>query len=200
MKKQLVLASHNKKKAAEIRTILEPLGFALLSLADFPGAPEPEETGATFEENAIIKAASAMAFTGLPSLADDSGLVVDALGGAPGVYSARFAGADGDVVPANNALLLEKMRGVPDAERSARFVSVVAFARPGAEPLLFRGECGGYILDELTGQGGFGYDPLFFSVDLKKSFGLASAREKNGISHRARALVKFAAALPGIAW
>ncbi len=198
MNAALVLASHNAKKAVEMRALLEPMGFALLSLADFPGAPEPEETGATFEENALIKAASALAFTGLPSLADDSGLVVDALGGAPGVRSARFGGKDGDVA-ANNALLLERMRGVPREERGARFVSVVAFARPGAEPLLFRGECEGFILNEPAGEGGFGYDPLFHSIDLGKPFGLASAPEKNGISHRARALAKFAEALPGIA-
>lgn len=191
--KKLVLASHNAKKAAELREIVAPLGFEVLTLADFPGTPEPEETGETFEENAIIKANSALAFTGLPSLADDSGLMVDALDGAPGVYSARFAGAAADDA-ANNALLLEKLKDTPPDRRTARFVSVVAFARPRKEPLLFRGECEGFILNELRGAGGFGYDPLFFSADLHKSFAEASGADKNRISHRGRALAKFAEA------
>ncbi len=185
----MVLASHNAKKAAELRAMVEPMGHAVLTLADFPGAPEPEETGSTFEENAVIKAASALAFTGLPSLADDSGLEVDALGGGPGVLSARFSGG-GDA--ANNALLLEKMRDVPEGKRSARFVSVVALALPGREPAVFRGECEGVILFAPEGEGGFGYDPLFYSTDLRTSFAVAPAAAKNSVSHRARALAGLA--------
>ncbi len=192
--KTVVLASRNAKKAAELRALLAPLGIAVRALDEFPGAPEPEETGATFEENARIKAAAALEFTGLAALADDSGLEVDALDGAPGVRSARFAGegaGDGE----NNALLLRKLAGVPPERRGGRFVSVIALARPGREPLLFRGECAGSILPEPRGEGGFGYDPLFLSADLGKSFAEASGEEKNGISHRARALAALEAAL-----
>ncbi len=196
MEKTLLLASHNAKKAAELKSILEPLGFALRTLADVPGAPEPEETGATFEENALIKALAAHEYTGLPCLADDSGLAVDALEGAPGVYSARFAGENANDA-ANNALLLEKLSGLPEKQRTARFVSVIALALPEREPLLFRGECEGFILDEPRGEGGFGYDPVFFSRDLGKSFAEASGAEKNRISHRGRALAGLMEALPG---
>ncbi len=194
MPKKLVLASHNAKKAAELRALLEPLGFDLRPLTDFPGAPEPEETGETFGENAGIKASSALAFTGLPALADDSGLEVDALGGAPGVRSARFAGEAADDAE-NNALLLRRLEGVPEERRTARFVSVVALARAGVPLLLFRGGCEGRILFAPEGEGGFGYDPLFLSADLGKSFAAASREEKNAISHRGRALAQLRAAL-----
>lgn len=184
---RIVLASHNKKKAAELRAILEPAGIALFSLADFPGAPEPEETGDTFEENARIKALSALRHTGIASVADDSGLMVDALGGNPGVRSARFAGENaGDA--ANNALLLEKLAGLPPARRTAKFVSVVAIELPGGENALFRGETHGTILESARGEGGFGYDPLFLSSDLGVSFAEARPEDKNRISHRARAV------------
>ena len=199
MSKNMVLASHNAKKAAELKSIVEPLGYAILTLADFPGAPEPEETGTTFEENAAIKAVSAFEFTGLPSLADDSGLEVDALGGEPGVYSARFAGVGADD-EANNALLLQRLGALPMEKRTARFVSVVALAMAGNKTVLFRGECEGTILFAQQGVGGFGYDPLFLSTDLKKTFAQASGEEKNGVSHRGRALAKLAAAMPGMAW
>lgn len=186
----VVLASHNKKKTAELRAILEPLGIGLRSLADLPGAPEPEEDGDTFEANAAIKARSALAFSGLPAVADDSGLMVDALGGAPGVYSARFAGEKaGD--PANNALLLEKLAGLPPEKRRAKFVSVVALALPQGEVVTFRGEAPGVILDSARGVGGFGYDPLFLSDDLGVTFAEADAAAKNRVSHRARALAQL---------
>ncbi|MDR1744877.1 MAG: RdgB/HAM1 family non-canonical purine NTP pyrophosphatase [Planctomycetota bacterium] len=187
MLERLVLASHNKKKAGELRAILEPLGVHLLGLSDFPGAPEPVEDGDSFEANALIKACSALAHTGEAAVADDSGLMVDALDGAPGVYSARFAGEDADDA-ANNALLLEKLSGVPPEKRGAKFVSVVALALPGGESALFRGETHGTILDSPRGAGGFGYDPLFLSLDLGVSFAEADPEAKNRISHRARAL------------
>lgn len=187
---RLVLASHNAKKTKELREILTPLGITILSLVDFPGAPEPEETGDTFEENAAIKAKSALAFTGIAAIADDSGLEVDALDGAPGVYSARFAGERaGDA--ANNSLLLEKLADIPDADRTARFVSVIALAEPGGEVVLFRGETEGRILESQRGDAGFGYDPLFLSDDLGITFAEADSVAKNRVSHRGRALARL---------
>lgn len=190
MAKRLVLASHNRKKAEELRAILAPAGWELLDLSHFPGAPEPEETGETFEENASIKAEAAAAFTSLPALADDSGLAVDALGGDPGVRSARFAGEKaGDA--ANNALLLEKLAGVAPADRTARFVSVIALAIPGGETRLHRGETTGRILERERGKNGFGYDPLFLSADLGVTFAEAASSEKHAVSHRGRAIRKL---------
>ena len=187
---RLVLASHNKKKTAELRAILAPLGIELANLVDFPGAPVPVEDGATFEDNAIIKAKSALAHTGLPSLADDSGLEVDALGGEPGVHSARYAGeAAGDTE--NNLLLLKRLAGLSSERRMARFVSVIALALPDGMVKVFRGETGGRILDKARGEGGFGYDPLFLSDDLGVTFAEASGDEKNRISHRGRALAEL---------
>lgn len=194
MDKRFVLASHNVKKSAELRAILAPLGFSLVSLADFPGAPEPEETGGTFEENAVIKATAAAGFTGLPAIADDSGLAVDALNGEPGVRSARFAGEHANDAE-NNGLLLEKMAGLPPEERTARFVSAVALHFPGGETRTYRGETCGRILAEERGEGGFGYDPLFLSDDLGVTFAEAGAEEKNRVSHRGRAIAKLVAEL-----
>lgn len=196
MTRIFVLASHNRKKAAEMRAILEPFGIDLAGLDEFPGAPEPEETGVTFEENAVIKAKSALEYTGLAALADDSGLVVDALGGEPGVYSARYAVADADD-KANNVLLLERLQNVPAEKRTARFVSVVALALPEGTVRLFRGETEGRILHTPRGGGGFGYDPLFFSFDLQEAFGAAAPEDKNRVSHRGRALQQLRDALAG---
>lgn len=191
---KLVLASHNPKKARELRVILEPLGIELLSLADFSGAEPPEETGSTFEENAVLKARHACALTGLPALADDSGLVVDALDGAPGVLSARFAG-EGAGDAANNRLLLERMAGIPPERRDARFVAVVALATPEGWCRTWSGETRGRILEEARGANGFGYDPLFLSDDLGIAFAEARDSDKNRISHRGRALAAFVADL-----
>lgn len=187
----LLLASHNQKKARELRALLEPLGIALASLSDYPEAASPEETGITFEENALLKARFAADLTGVAALADDSGLVVEALGGEPGVRSARYAGENADD-DANNALLLERMRHLPSEERQAFFVSVVALALPNGENRTWRGEAHGRILDFAQGDGGFGYDPLFFSNDLGKTFAEAGDAAKNRVSHRARALAAFA--------
>lgn len=187
MSKRLVLASHNAKKTAELRAILEPMGMELKNLSDFPDAPEPVENGATFEENALIKARSALAHTGLAALADDSGLAVDALGDAPGVRSARYAGEDASDSE-NNALLLKNLTGMPPERRRARFVSVIALVLPGEAPHLYRGETFGHILDAPRGEGGFGYDPLFMSDDLGMTFAEADADAKNSVSHRGRAL------------
>ena len=191
-----MLASHNPKKSRELQAILQPLAIELLSLADFPGAVAPEETGHTFAENAILKAHHACMLTGLPSLADDSGLAVDFLGGEPGVFSARFAG-EGAGDAANNRLLLERLQGVPAEKRGARFISVVALVMPGGECRTWSGETHGRILEEERGTGGFGYDPLFLSDDLGVSFAEATGEAKNRISHRGRALASFIADLQG---
>lgn len=192
--RRVVLASHNAKKAEELRRILAPTGVELLSLADFPGAPVPEEDGDTFEENAVLKARSALAHCGLAALADDSGLAVDALDGEPGVRSARFAGA-GATDADNNALLLRRLAGLPPERRGAAFVSVVALALPGGEVKTYRGETRGRILEEPAGERGFGYDPLFLSDDLGITFAEADADTKNRVSHRGRALAKLLADL-----
>ena len=184
---KLVLASHNTKKLAELQAILEPVGVELLGLREFQGAPIPEETGDTFEENARIKALSAAAYTLLPAVADDSGLVVDILDGAPGVRSARFAGEDADDAE-NNALLLEKLGGLEPEKRKAGFISVVALAFPDGNVRTFRGETRGRILEAPMGGGGFGYDPLFLSDELGVSFAEADPEAKNRVSHRGKAL------------
>ena len=178
---QFVLASHNKKKLAEMATILGGLDIEVLPLPE--NAPEPEETGATFEENALIKAKSAADFTGLPAIADDSGLCVDALGGAPGIYSARFSGGDD---ADNRALLLKKLQDADD--RRARFECAVCLYLPGGQTIFGHGATYGQITKEERGERGFGYDSLFLSDDLKKTFAEATEDEKNAVSHRFRAL------------
>ncbi|MCL2000919.1 MAG: XTP/dITP diphosphatase [Planctomycetes bacterium] len=191
---KLIIASRNRKKTFELVTLLAPLGIGLKNLDDFPGAPEPDETGGTFEENAKIKAYSALAYTNLPALADDSGLEVAALGGEPGVRSARFAGEEADD-SANNRLLLQKLAGVPRERRQARFVSVIALARPDGRTVVFRGETSGLIVETPKGERGFGYDPLFLSDELGITFGQADGETKNRISHRGRALAGLITAL-----
>lgn len=185
-----VLASKNKKKLAELRRILAPLGINVISEADSGVSfPEVEENGTTFEENAFIKAKSACLACGMPAIADDSGLCVDALDGAPGVYSARFAGErhnDAD----NNSKLLRLMQEVPDEKRTARFVSAVCCCFPDGRHFTVRGECEGTIAHSLHGSEGFGYDPLFMCGG--RSFGELSDGEKDAISHRGRALRAFA--------
>lgn len=187
MFERMVLASHNAKKVCELREIMQPLGIEMTSLADFPDAIPPDENGDTFEANAIIKAKAALELTGLAALADDSGLVVPALDGEPGILSARYAGPDADDA-ANNRCLLERLAGMRGDERRAKFVCAIALAQPGGETLLFHGETAGVILEESRGEKGFGYDPLFLSDDLGVTFAQADAAAKNRISHRARAL------------
>lgn len=186
--KQLVLASGNPGKLRELSVILEDLGYQLRAQSEFD-VSEVAETGTTFVENAIIKARHAAAATGLPALADDSGIEVDALDGAPGVYSARFAGADADDA-ANNALLVDKLRELPPARRSARYRAVIVLMRHAKDPspLICEGSWEGMIQLEPAGNGGFGYDPYFFLPELGCTSAQLSASDKNRLSHRGTAL------------
>jgi len=189
--KQLVLASGNAGKLREIAALLEDLGYQLHAQSEF-GVSEVAETGTTFVENAIIKARHAAAHTGLPTLADDSGIEVDALDGAPGVYSARFAGANANDA-ANNALLVEKLQGVDPAERGARYRAVIVFMRHAADPspLICEGSWEGVIQLQPAGEGGFGYDPYFYLPELGCTSAQLSAAEKNRLSHRGQALAEL---------
>ena len=189
---KFIVASHNKKKLKELTRILEPMGFSVVCPADIEGGvPDVEENGTTFEENALLKARSACMTTGLPAVADDSGLCVDALDGAPGIYSARFAGTGND--EDNNDLLLEKLKNVSEEKRTASFVSSIACVFPDGREFTVRGECFGKIAFERQGDGGFGYDPLF--ITPFGCFGTMSPEEKDKVSHRAKAIEKFAVKL-----
>lgn len=186
-----VLASRNKKKIAEMRTLLSRFTeLEILSLDDIGLIGDIEETGEDFESNALIKASAAMKKSGYIGIADDSGLEVDALDGRPGVYSARYAGEPCDD-ERNIQKLLEELRGLPQEGRSARFVSVIATVFPDGRSFTVRGECEGRILEEKRGEGGFGYDPVFFYPPLAATFSQISAEEKNKISHRAKSMELF---------
>lgn len=193
--KKIVLASHNEGKLREIRAILS--GWEIIGMRQAGFTDEIEENGATFYENAVIKAKAVSEALGVPALADDSGLVVDALGGAPGVYSARFAGEDGNDGK-NNEKLLNELDGVKREDRKAKFVSCVALYLPDGRIFRGDGEVCGEILFGLDGDGGFGYDPLFYSSELRKSFGRASAEEKNSVSHRFRAISALKSKIEGV--
>ena len=194
---RLVLASGNAGKLAEFNALLANVGFDVRPQSEF-GVEDAEETGLTFIENAILKARHASQATGLPALADDSGLVVDALGGAPGLYSARYAGEHGNHA-ANIDKLLHELRGVPDERRSARFVCVLALLRHAddPQPLIAQGLWEGRILPARQGDGGFGYDPVFFSPTEHMSAAELPSDVKNLVSHRGRALAMLRAALAG---
>ena len=184
---KLVLASKNEKKLIEMQEILSRLGVEVCLESDVGVNVEVEETGTTFEENSLLKARAVMEASGMAAIADDSGLCVDALGGAPGVYSARYGGEGLDDT-GRYRLLLENMRGLP---RSARFVSVITCCFPNGDVLTARGECPGTIAFAPMGEGGFGYDPVFFVPQLKKTFAQLTHEEKNAISHRGLALSAF---------
>jgi len=193
---QWVMASRNSHKCREAAEILAPFGIALLSLDAFPGAPEPPEDRDTFEGNAIQKAESARDFTRLAAIADDSGIVVDALEGAPGVHSAYFAGpgrSDDD----NNRLLVERLADVPDDRRTAAYICVIALVELDGTVRTFTGETRGRILRSPRGSGGFGYDPFFLSDELGVTFAEAPAGEKHAVSHRGRALRALAEWMTG---
>ena len=180
--KKIVIASNNKGKIREFRQILSE--YEVLSLKDCNLSVDVEETGETFEENALIKAKAVYEILKVPVISDDSGLVVNALDGAPGVYSARYAGEEHDDEK-NNALLLKNLQDKKD--RSAKFVSTVVYY-DGERTVVGRGEVLGKILHEKCGEEGFGYDPIFFSDELNKCFGVCSQEEKNSVSHRYRAI------------
>ena len=188
-----IIATHNMKKRNELARILEPLGVEVLT-AEQAGVEltDVEETGTTFEENARLKSESGCKETGMPCIGDDSGLMVDALDGAPGVYSARYAGDHGND-PANIALLLENMKDVPDEKRTARFMCTVCCTYPDGSEIVVSGKCEGKIGYAPKGDGGFGYDPVFMVGD--KSFAELTAEEKDKISHRGNALKALAEAL-----
>lgn len=197
MRSRLVIASQNPDKLREFREALADLPLELLAAGELGVKRFPEETGSSYEENAFVKAAFVATKTGLPSLADDSGLEVEALDGAPGIYSARFGG---ELSPGERiAYLLQRLRKAPAEAREARFVCSLVLATPEGELRSFHGSCEGRILEGPRGAAGFGYDPIFFSHDLEKTFAEASEAEKRRVSHRGRALDKFAAwlATPG---
>lgn len=197
MQRTLVLASRNRKKRKELEALLEGLPVEVRTLDDYPEVPDPVEDGETFAENAEKKAVFVAERTGMPALADDSGLEVDALGGRPGVHSARYAGdpnrktRDG----ANNRKLLEELDGVPEEKRTARFRCCIAFAVPGefgaGVAARSDGKVEGVILESARGEEGFGYDPLFFHPSSGCTFAELAAGKKNELSHRARALRKI---------
>ena len=186
-----VLASKNRGKLREMQALLQSLGEEAMLQADAGVDLEVEETGETFEENSLLKAQAVFDATGLPAIADDSGLMVDALDGAPGVHSARFGGAACPDDAARNRLLLEKLQKVPEAARGARFVSVITCLLPDGTKLVARGECPGTILFAPRGEGGFGYDPLFYLPEEGQTFAELSSERKNQISHRALAMQEF---------
>jgi len=193
----LLVATQNRGKILEIKELLHDLRFKLKTLLDYPDLAPAVEDGTTFQENAIKKAVYYQALTGLICLADDSGLEVDALGGAPGVFSARFAG-DKATDELNNRKLLKEMQGVPLKDRKARFCCFMAIALPTGEVKIAKGSCEGIILDSLQGEKGFGYDPLFFYPPAGKTFAQMSPEEKNRYSHRAKALLEAKNILQGI--
>lgn len=185
--KELLVATGNQGKFREIEELLRGTVGILVSLADFPGVPPVEEDGATFAENAVKKALTAARVTGMPVIADDSGLEVEALGGRPGVYSARYAGADADDAE-NNAKLLKELANVPADERTAAFRCAIALCFPDGNCRTFAGELAGVILREPRGTGGFGYDPLFLVPEYGQTLAELPLAVKNAISHRGKAL------------
>ena len=187
---RLVLATNNAHKLSEIRQILGDRFEEILSLRDLGITQDIAETGSTLRENAIIKATTIMKLTGLPTLADDTGLMVDALNGEPGVYSARYAGEQHDD-KANVAKLLKNLEPYKGKERSAHFVTCMVIAYPNGKIKSVEGRTDGEITYSPSGSNGFGYDPVFYSYDLKKVFAEATPEEKNSVSHRGRALAKI---------
>lgn len=188
--KTVMIATKNKGKAREFEGMFAPLGYKVQTMLDFEGIEDVEETGKTFEENAILKAAALSKMTGEVVIADDSGLIVDALGGAPGIYSARYAGLEKSD-NANIEKVLKELEDTPDEERTARFYCALAIASPGKETITVHGTCEGRILREREGSNGFGYDPIFYVKELGVSMAELSGEQKAAISHRANALKKL---------
>jgi len=190
MNKLLVLATRNKGKIEEMKAMLSGYGIEVKGVGDFPECSEIEEDGDTFQQNAIKKAETISKQLGVPALADDSGLEVDVLEGRPGVYSARFAGPDA-TDEENIEKLIESLRDVPAGDRQARFRCVVAVAVPGKDTWTSEGTCEGHIVLEPTGNGGFGYDPIFYVPEKGKTMAQLTKDEKNQISHRGKAMRQF---------
>jgi XTP/dITP diphosphohydrolase len=190
MRRELVLATRNRHKGEELSVLLGDTGIRIRTLAEFPHAPEVEEDGATCEANAIKKATVIARATGLPAVADDTGLEVDALDGRPGVYAARYAG-EGATYEDNCRKLLQELAGVPRSRRSARFLTVAALAMPDGCVQVARGVLEGVIAEEPAGIQGFGYDPVFFVPELGKTLAQLTAAEKNRMSHRAKAFAQI---------
>lgn len=186
--REIIIATKNRGKAAEFSYLLGSCFDQVRSLLDFDQAPEIVEDGSSFEENAVKKAQITSAFFNKPAVADDSGLVVGSLNGEPGVYSARYAG-ENSTDDQNVNKLLKNIRGVND--RKAKFVCVIAFAYPGGTSKLFEGTCNGLIIDEKRGNNGFGYDPVFYLPEMKKTMAELDPADKNKISHRAKATGKL---------
>ncbi len=186
---QIVLATHNRNKMKEMSAILGHLSVELLTLDAFPEIGDIPETGDTLKENAFIKAKTVHQLTGLSALADDTGLEVDALNGAPGIHSARYAGPDA-TFDDNCQKMLKEMSGIPEEKRTARFRTVIAFVSEGEKEWV-EGVVEGQILEDKRGVGGFGYDPIFYYSPLNKSFAELDSEEKNSISHRGKALRNF---------
>ena len=190
-----VLASKNQHKLAEISKIVAQFGMELVLQSELGLDIDVDETGETFEENSMLKARAVMEASGMPAIADDSGLMVDALDGAPGVYSARYGGSHDRTDEERYRYLLSNLENVPDEKRSAKFVSVITLLYPDGRSIVARGECPGTILRAPRGENGFGYDPVFFVTSEGKSMAELSPERKNEISHRARALQVLAARL-----
>ena len=188
---KVVLASKNKHKLVEIGQITKKFDMELVLESDLGVDIDVEETGTTFEENSFLKANAVMQATGLPALADDSGIAVDALNGEPGIYSARY-GFDDTLDDAGRVqLLLKNMENVPDGQRQAKFVCVITLVTPDGKTIQARGEVHGEVLREVRGEGGFGYDPIFYYPPFGKTLAQVAPEEKNQVSHRAKALQVF---------
>lgn len=190
MTKPLLIATRNEKKQQELQTLIQPLGWRVLTLRDFPDCPDVEEDGLTFEANAGKKAVAASLYSGLLTLADDSGLEVDAMNGRPGVYSARYARGEGSTDEENLLKVLEEMQGVPENRRTARFVCAAAVALK--EDILFstRGTVEGILTTAPRGEGGFGYDPIFYYPPFGKTLAEVPSSDKHTVSHRGKALAQ----------
>lgn len=194
---EVIIATKNAGKAKEFIRMFKPLGFEVKTLLDFPEMQDVEETGKTFEENAVLKAETISKLLNRMVIADDSGLIIDALDGRPGIYSARYAGeAKND--DANMDKVLAEMSRVPEEERAARFYCALAIADPGKQTVAFSGTCEGTILTEKRGTNGFGYDPIFFCTEKGKAMAELTPDEKGEVSHRANALKKLEGSLQAI--
>ncbi|XKE96034.1 XTP/dITP diphosphatase [Metaplanococcus flavidus] len=195
--KEIIIATKNKGKAKDFEQLLEPMGYKVLTLHDVAPHMDVEETGETFEANAILKAEAIAQELQATVIADDSGLEIDALNGEPGVYSARYSGDERND-ESNIDKVLQKMVQVPDSEKTARFRCVLALASPGKETILFEGTCEGLITDERKGENGFGYDPIFYVPALDKTMAEMKPSEKASVSHRGNAIRELGKAMPGL--